>query len=84
MQTEIMRERRKSIAALTGSPRCSMSLDFRPSSSGRRPILGRNKETAPQPAEMTEKMRQFDEMLYTRKTSTIRITLTPTLLQEPL
>ncbi|KAF9127767.1 hypothetical protein BGW39_005627 [Mortierella sp. 14UC] len=87
MQTDIMRERRKSIAALTGSPRCSMSLDFRPSSSssGRRPILGgRNKESAPQPAEMTEKMRQFDEMLYTRKTSTIRISLTPTLLQEPL
>ncbi|KAG0378305.1 hypothetical protein BGX24_004191 [Mortierella sp. AD032] len=85
MQTDIMRERRKSIAALTGSPRCSMSsFDFRPSSSssGRRPILGGRKESAQQSAEMTEKMRQFDEMLYTRKT-TIRISLTPTLLQEP-
>ncbi|KAG0254184.1 hypothetical protein BGZ95_006113, partial [Linnemannia exigua] len=85
MQTDIMRERRKSIAALTGSPRCSVgSFDFRPSSSssGRRPILGGRKESVQQSAEMTEKMRQFDEMLYTRKT-TIRISLTPTLLQEP-
>ncbi|KAF8925437.1 hypothetical protein BGZ47_003255 [Haplosporangium gracile] len=80
MQTEIMRERRKSIAALTHSPRCSMSLDFRPASA-RRPILGGRKENAPQ-TEMNEKMREFDELLQTRKTSTIRISLTPSLLQD--
>ncbi|KAF9156738.1 hypothetical protein BG015_002097 [Linnemannia schmuckeri] len=80
MQTEIIRERRKSIAALTHSPRCSMSLDFRPASA-RRPILGGRKESVPQ-AEMNEKMREFDELLQTPKTSTIRITLTPSLLQD--
>lgn len=83
VQTEIMRERRKSIAALTlnSSPRCSMSLDFRPAS-GRRPILGSRKESAAPQAEMNEKMREFDELLQTRKTSTIRISLTPSLLQD--
>ncbi|KAF9934989.1 hypothetical protein FBU30_009412 [Linnemannia zychae] len=75
MQTEIMRERRKSIATLTNNASRSMSLDFRT-----RPLLGSRKEAAPQ--EMNEKMRQFDEMLQTRK-ATIRITLTPSLLQEP-
>ncbi|KAF9095697.1 hypothetical protein BGX29_003478 [Mortierella sp. GBA35] len=80
MKTDIMRERRKSIAALTdNSSFRSMSLDLRPSAL--RPILGGRKESAP--VEMTEKMRQFDEMLQTRKTSTIRISLTPSLLQEP-
>jgi len=85
MQTDMMRERRQSIATLTdnstssSSFRCSKSLDLRPLAL--RPILGGRKETAP--IEMTEKMRQFDEMLQTRKTSTIRITLTPSLLQEP-
>ncbi|KAF9361444.1 hypothetical protein BGX26_003188 [Mortierella sp. AD094] len=78
MQTEMMRERRKSIAAITENSFRSMSFDLRPSAI--RPILSR-KET-PQ-IEMTEKMRQFDELLHTRKTSTIRITLTPSLLQEP-
>ncbi|KAG0069899.1 hypothetical protein BGZ89_001913 [Linnemannia elongata] len=81
MQTEIMRERRKSIAALTNSPRYSMSLDFRPAS-GRRPILGGRKESAVPQVEMNEKMREFDELLQTRKTSTIRISLTPSLLQD--
>ncbi|KAG0309816.1 hypothetical protein BGZ97_012970 [Linnemannia gamsii] len=83
MQTEIMRERRKSIAALTlnSSPRCSMSLDFRPASA-RRPILGGRKESAVPQAEMNEKMREFDELLQTRKTSTIRISLTPSLVQD--
>ncbi|OAQ30900.1 hypothetical protein K457DRAFT_136539 [Linnemannia elongata AG-77] len=81
MQTEIMRERRKSIAALTNSPRYSVSLDFRPAS-GRRPILGGRKESAVPQVEMNEKMREFDELLQTRKTSTIRISLTPSLLQD--
>ncbi|KAG9070631.1 hypothetical protein KI688_008169 [Linnemannia hyalina] len=81
MQTEIMRERRKSIAALTHSPRCSMNLDFRPAS-GRRPILRVRKGCAAPQAEMNEKMREFDELLQTRKTSTIRISLTPSLLQD--
>ncbi|KAF9118218.1 hypothetical protein BGX30_004730 [Mortierella sp. GBA39] len=81
MQTEIMRERRKSIAALTHSPRCSMSLDFRPAS-GRRPTLRGRKECAAPKIEMNEKMREFDELLQTRKTSTIRISLTPSLLQD--
>ncbi|KAF9291288.1 hypothetical protein BGZ88_006964 [Linnemannia elongata] len=81
MQTDIMRERRKSIAALTNSPRYSMSLDFRPAS-GRRPILGGRKESAVPQVEMNEKMREFDELLQTRKTSTIRISLTPSLLQD--
>ncbi|KAF9917089.1 hypothetical protein BX616_001986 [Lobosporangium transversale] len=79
MQSEMMRERRKSIAAMTESSLRSMSLDLR--SSAIRPILSR-KETPP-PVEMTEKMRQFDELLLTRQSSTIRITLTPSLLQEP-
>ena len=77
MQTDMMHERRKSIAALTESSLRSMSLDLRPSAI--RPILSR-KQT-PQ-IEMTEKMRQFDELLQTRR-STIRISLTPSLLQEP-
>ncbi|KAF9175638.1 hypothetical protein BGX21_006977 [Mortierella sp. AD011] len=78
MRKEMMRERRKSIAAVTESSFRSKSFDLRPSAI--RPILSRKE--APQ-IEMTEKMRQFDELLHTRKTSTIRITLTPSLLQEP-
>ncbi|KAF8941587.1 hypothetical protein BGZ58_005537 [Dissophora ornata] len=74
MKTNIMHERRKSIATVTESSLRSISL--RPSAI--RPILSRKQ--APQ-VEMTEKMRQFDELLQTRRT-TIRISLTPSLLQE--
>ncbi|KAG0370329.1 hypothetical protein BGZ54_006905 [Gamsiella multidivaricata] len=77
MRLEMMRERRKSVAAMTENSLRSVSRDLRPLSL--RPILSR-KETQPQ---MTEKMRQFDELLQTRCSSTIRISLTPSLLQEP-
>ncbi|KAG0310156.1 hypothetical protein BGZ99_000633 [Dissophora globulifera] len=80
MQSEIMHERRKSIAALTECSFRSMSLDLRPSAI--RPILSNSRKETPQ-IEMNEKMRQFDELLHTRRSSTIRMTLTPTLLQEP-
>ncbi|KAF9429354.1 hypothetical protein BGZ76_001411 [Entomortierella beljakovae] len=79
MQSEIMHERRKSIAALTENSFRSKSFDLR-RPSAIRPILSR-KET-PQ-VEMTEKMRQFDELIQTRRTGTIKLTLTPTLLQGP-
>ncbi|KAF9116442.1 putative choline transporter, neither null mutation nor overexpression affects choline transport [Mortierella sp. AM989] len=78
MQTEMMRERRKSIATLTENSFRSKSFDLRPSAM--RPILSRKE--APQ-TEMNEKMKQFDELLQTRRTCTIRLTLTPSLLQEP-
>ncbi|KAF9208107.1 hypothetical protein BGZ59_010793 [Podila verticillata] len=78
MQQEIMRERRKSIAALTDSAFRSASLDLRPSNLR----FGSSRREQPQ-VEMTEKMRQFDELLQKRRGGTIRITLTPTLLQEP-
>ncbi|KAG0378955.1 MAG: hypothetical protein J3R72DRAFT_421437 [Linnemannia gamsii] len=65
MQSQMMRERRKSIAAVTGdSSSRSVSLDMK------------------HPVEMTDKMRQFDELLQKRRGSTIRISLTPSLLQE--
>jgi hypothetical protein len=65
IQAQMMRERRKSIAAVTGdSPSRSVSLDMK------------------HPVEMTDKMRQFDELLQKRRGSTIRISLTPSLLQE--
>lgn len=73
-----MRERRKSIAALTDSAFRSASLDLRPSNLR----FGSSRREQPQ-VEMTEKMRQFDELLQKRRGGTIRITLTPTLLQEP-
>ncbi|KAF9382153.1 hypothetical protein CPB97_007321 [Podila verticillata] len=78
MQQEMMRERRKSIAALTDSAFRSPSLDLRPSTLR----FGSSRREQPQ-VEMTEKMRQFDELLQKRRGGTIRITLTPTLLQEP-
>ncbi|CAO3575078.1 unnamed protein product [Mortierella alpina] len=88
MQTEMMRERRKSIAALTDNNTSfrSMSLDLRRPSSSIRPLVlnsGRKESTSPQKrAEMTEKMRQFDELLLQgSRSSTIRISLTPSLLQ---
>ncbi|KAF9210084.1 hypothetical protein BGZ49_006841, partial [Haplosporangium sp. Z 27] len=81
MKTEMMHERRKSIATLTDNSFRTMGFDLRPSSIRPiRPIRNSRKETQPQ-AEMTEKMRQFDELLHTRETSTIRLTLTPSLLQ---
>ncbi|KAF8980820.1 hypothetical protein BGZ46_003686 [Entomortierella lignicola] len=64
IQNQMMRERRKSIAAITDSANRSVSLDLK------------------HPAEMTDKMRQFDELLQKRRGSTIRISLTPSLLQE--
>ncbi|KAF9361496.1 hypothetical protein BGX26_002846 [Mortierella sp. AD094] len=63
-QSQMMRERRKSIAALTDATGRSVSLELK------------------HPAEMTDKMRQFDELLQKRRGSTIRISLTPSLLQE--
>ncbi|KAF8935047.1 hypothetical protein BGZ58_005279 [Dissophora ornata] len=65
IQSQMMSERRKSIAAVTDSTGRSVSLDMK------------------HPAEMTDKMRQFDELLQKRRGSTIRISLTPSLLQEP-
>ncbi|KAF9135240.1 hypothetical protein BGW39_003920 [Mortierella sp. 14UC] len=65
IQSQMMRERRKSIAAVAGdSASRSVSLDMK------------------HPVEMTDKMRQFDELLQKRRGSTIRISLTPSLLQE--
>ncbi|KAG0261678.1 hypothetical protein BG011_000774 [Mortierella polycephala] len=61
---EMVRERRKSIAAVADTTIRAVSLDMK------------------HPAEMTEKMRQFDELLQKRRGSTIRISLTPSLLQE--
>ncbi|KAG0025797.1 hypothetical protein BGZ81_006840 [Podila clonocystis] len=78
MQQEMMRERRNSIAALTDSAFRSASLDLRPSNLR----FGSARREQPQ-VEMTDKMRQFDELLQKRRGGTIRITLTPTLLQEP-
>lgn len=69
VQSELLRERRKSIAAVTDSNIRSLSLDL-PSGPKAAPV------------EMTEKMRQFDELLQKRRGSTIRISLTPSLLQE--
>jgi hypothetical protein len=64
MQSQMMRERRKSIAAMTDASGRSQSLDMKH-------------------PEMTDKMREFDELLQKRRGSTIRISLTPSLLQEP-
>ncbi|KAF9924676.1 hypothetical protein FBU30_005395 [Linnemannia zychae] len=65
IQSQMMRERRKSIAAVTGADSSrSVSLDMK------------------HPVEMNDKMRQFDELLQKRRGSTIRISLTPSLLQE--
>ncbi|KAI1315310.1 hypothetical protein EDD11_000971 [Mortierella claussenii] len=64
IQSEMMCERRKSIAAVTDAAGRSVSLDMK------------------HPIEMTDKMRQFDELLQKRRGSTIRISLTPSLLQE--
>ncbi|KAF9995988.1 hypothetical protein BGZ80_007232 [Entomortierella chlamydospora] len=63
-QNQMMRERRKSIAAVTDATGRSVSLDLK------------------HPVEMNDKMRQFDELLQKRRSSTIRISLTPSLLQE--
>ncbi|KAG0230371.1 hypothetical protein BGX31_005868 [Mortierella sp. GBA43] len=63
VQSQMMRERRKSIAAIADGR--SVSLDLKHS------------------AEKTDKMREFDELLQKRRGSTIRISLTPSLLQEP-
>ncbi|KAI1291363.1 hypothetical protein EDD11_008975 [Mortierella claussenii] len=81
MQTEMMCERRKSIATMTENPFRTKSFDFRPSAI--RPSLSSGGKKGKETVEMTEKMRQFDELLETRRSSTIRITLTPSLLQEP-
>ncbi|KAF9109165.1 hypothetical protein BGX27_007927 [Mortierella sp. AM989] len=62
IQSQMMSERRKSIAAVTDNR--SVSLDLK------------------HPVEMNDKMRQFDELLQKRRGSTIRISLTPSLLQE--
>jgi hypothetical protein len=78
MEAEMLRERRKSIAVMSESTFKPMTFDLR--SSSIRPIL--SKKETPQ-TEMTDKMRQFDELLQTRCSSTIRISLTPSLLQEP-
>ncbi|KAG0244120.1 hypothetical protein BGX31_009772 [Mortierella sp. GBA43] len=78
IEAEMLHERRKSVAAMTESSFRPMSLDLRPSAI--RPML--SKKEAPQ-TQMTDKMRQFDELLQTRCSSTIRISLTPSLLQEP-
>ncbi|KAG0320303.1 hypothetical protein BGZ99_004580 [Dissophora globulifera] len=64
IQSHLLSERRKSIAALTDATGRSVSLDLKH-------------------PEMTDKMRQFDELLQKRRGSTIRISLTPSLLQEP-
>ncbi|KAF9917625.1 hypothetical protein BX616_000401 [Lobosporangium transversale] len=64
LQTEMMRQRRKSIAAMADGTGRSVSLDLKHST------------------EMTDKMRQFDELLQKRRSSTIRISLTPSLLQD--
>jgi hypothetical protein len=68
IQSQMMRERRRSIAALSDANAAARasSLDLNHHHSG----------------EMTEKMRQFDELLQKRRGSTIRISLTPSLLQE--
>ncbi|CAO3564435.1 unnamed protein product [Mortierella alpina] len=64
IQSQLVRERRKSLAALSESNPRAVSLDLK------------------HPVEMTDKMRQFDELLQKRRGSTIRISLTPSLLQE--
>ncbi|KAF9296454.1 hypothetical protein BGZ74_010322 [Mortierella antarctica] len=75
VQSELLRERRKSIAAVTDSR--SLSLDLQGSG-----MSEATRGTKTGPVEMTEKMRQFDELLQKRRGSTIRISLTPSLLQE--
>ncbi|KAG0045277.1 hypothetical protein BGZ83_009494 [Gryganskiella cystojenkinii] len=65
IQSQMLRERRRSIAAVTDSSPRATSLDLNHST-----------------VAMTEKMRQFDELLQKRRGSTIRISLTPSLLQE--
>ncbi|KAG0012130.1 hypothetical protein BGZ81_001747 [Podila clonocystis] len=75
VQSELLRERRKSIAAVTDSR--SLSLDLQGSG-----ISEATRGTKTGAVEMTEKMRQFDELLQKRRGSTIRISLTPSLLQE--
>ncbi|KAG0213077.1 hypothetical protein BGX28_005098 [Mortierella sp. GBA30] len=64
IQSQLVRERRKSLAALSETNPRAVSLDLK------------------HPIEMTDKMRQFDELLQKRRGSTIRISLTPSLLQE--
>ncbi|KAF9439291.1 hypothetical protein BGZ76_006020 [Entomortierella beljakovae] len=63
-QSQMLQERRKSLAAVADCSNRSASLDIK------------------NPVEMNEKMRQFDELLQKRRGSTIRISLTPSLLQE--
>ncbi|KAF9423190.1 hypothetical protein BGZ94_008356 [Podila epigama] len=76
MKQDIMRERRKSIATMTDSSFRSPSLRFCSS-------RHHHQQKQQHQPEMNEKMRQFDELLQKRRGGTIRITLTPTLLQEP-
>ncbi|KAF9581190.1 hypothetical protein BGW38_001890 [Lunasporangiospora selenospora] len=87
MRSEMLRERRKSIATLTSEhslPFRSMSLDLRrPSILQHHSHSGKPGSRPKQPVVMNEKMKQFDELLQTRRSGTIRISLTPTLVQEP-
>ncbi|KAF9165195.1 hypothetical protein DFQ27_005010 [Actinomortierella ambigua] len=80
IHSDMLRERRKSLAALTENYR-SLSLDL-PSSNENQAANGPRSISGKTPLEMAEKMRQFDELLQKRRGSTIRISLTPTLLSE--
>ncbi|GJJ69681.1 hypothetical protein EMPS_02029 [Entomortierella parvispora] len=83
LHAKLLRERRNSIASMSDNRmfRSKSSFDVKAS----RPFLSRGSSqatTTPAP-EMNEKMRQFDELLQTHCGGTIRISLTPSLLQEP-
>ncbi|KAF9417076.1 hypothetical protein BGZ94_010050 [Podila epigama] len=90
VQNELLRERRKSIAVVTDSAHRSLSLDLpqqqqqqqQMSLSSASHTIAATRGTKTGPVEMNEKMRQFDELLQKRRGSTIRISLTPSLLQE--
>ncbi|KAF9970806.1 hypothetical protein BGZ73_006415 [Actinomortierella ambigua] len=82
IHSDMLRERRKSLAALTENYR-SMSLDL-PGSENQAMTNGPRSISGKTPMEMAEKMRQFDELLQKRRGSTIRISLTPTLLSEAM
>ncbi|KAG0051853.1 hypothetical protein BGZ83_003254 [Gryganskiella cystojenkinii] len=82
-QSKLLRERRNSIASMSDNS------VFRPvslESTKSRPFLYRgltSQSSKQEPVEMNEKMRQFDELLQTHRSGTIRISLTPSLLQGP-
>ncbi|KAG0237562.1 hypothetical protein BGW41_008362 [Actinomortierella wolfii] len=81
IHTDMLRERRKSLAALTDNYR-SASLDMTGLNENQAAANGPRSLSGKTPLEMAEKMRQFDELLQKRRGSTIRISLTPTLLSE--